>query len=196
MNARPTSRGRAAGPAGGADARAVVFRAAALLLDYPASDAAAAEADARLVSEAVDDLPASPARRRLRSFLAAWLDLRPAEREALFVETFDLAPQHSLHLGFWRGGDAGRRAAFLLRLRSAYRASGLDVSAAELPDYLPLLLEYAAVAPGGARVLAAEAGALERLRASLASAGSSFELVVSAVLAALPAVAAAERSGR
>jgi nitrate reductase delta subunit len=63
------------------------------------------------------------------------------------------------------------------------------VSSAELPDYLPLLLEFAAALPDAWSLLAAETEALEGLRQSLAAAKSPFELVLSAVLATLPSAA-------
>ncbi len=166
------------------DARAVVLRAAALLLDYPR--AGEAEADARLIDAAVAELADEPSRRALRSFLAWWLPLSPHDRETCYVETFDLSPRHSLHLGSWRGGDAADRSACLLRLRASYCAAGVEVSTAEMPDYLPLMLEFAATVPGEWRLLAAESDGLEALRHSLAADESPFELVVSAVIATLP----------
>jgi nitrate reductase molybdenum cofactor assembly chaperone NarJ/NarW len=166
------------------EGQVVVFRAAALLLDYPTAGEASIDAD--LVVAAVAELPDERPHHRLHSFLSWWLELEPSEREARYVETFDLSPCHSLHLSFWRGGEAADRAAFLLGLRTTYCETGVKVSTSELPDYLPLMLEFAAAVPDGWRVLAPETDALERLRQSLASAGSPFELVISAILAVLP----------
>jgi nitrate reductase delta subunit len=166
------------------DAQAVVFRAAALLLDYPPTGEAAADAD--LVAAAVAELPDERPRRRLRSFLSWWLGLETRQREAYYVETFDLCTRHSLHMGYWRGGEAADRAAYLIGLRATYCETGAEVSTTELPDYLPLMLEFAAAVPGGWRILAPETEGLERMRQSLASAESPFQLVLSAVLAVLP----------
>jgi nitrate reductase delta subunit len=169
------------------DPHAVVLRAAALLLDYPQTDHA--EADARLIDAAVAELPNRPPCRQLRAFLEWWLKLSARDREASYVETFDLSPHHSLHLSSWHGGDAAERSACLLSLRAAYCAADVEVSSAELPDYLPLLLEFAAALPDAWSLLAAETEALEGLRQSLAAAKSPFELVLSAVLATLPSAA-------
>jgi nitrate reductase molybdenum cofactor assembly chaperone NarJ/NarW len=166
------------------EVRAVVMRAAALLLDYPSADQA--EADARLIGAALAELPDEAPQRALREFLSWWRQLMPRDREGSYVETFDLSPRHSLHLSSWHDGDAAERSACLLRLRATYCEAGVEVSSAELPDYLPLLLEFAAAVPDAWPLLTAETEALERLRQSLAADGSPFELVVSAVVAALP----------
>jgi nitrate reductase delta subunit len=168
----------------GPDARAVVLRAAALLLDYPQADQA--EDDALLIDAALAELADGRPRRRLRTFLDWWLQLSPVGREASYVETFDLSPRHSLHLSSWHGGEAAERSTCLLSLRAAYCAAGVEVSGAELPDYLPLLLEFVAAVPDAWPLLAAEAEALEGLGRSLATAESPFELVVAAVVAVLP----------
>ena len=46
-----------------------------------------------------------------------------------------------------RGRQARARAWRCLRLKRLYRAAGLPLQAGELPDYLPVMLEFAAAAP-------------------------------------------------
>ena len=167
------------------DGRAVVLQAASLLLDYPGAEA---EQDARLIAAALGELPAGAVRTRLEEFLGWWRALSPVERETHYVETFDLRESISLYLTDARSGDSRERGPALLALRQAYRQQGADVTAAELPDYLPLMLEVAANVPGASPVLAAEGQSLERLAQLLGEAGSPFRLVVEAVLAVLPPV--------
>jgi nitrate reductase delta subunit len=165
------------------DERAVILQAASLLLDYPGGEAGE---DGRLIAAALDELPAGPARTRLDEFLTWWLALSPLERETHYVEIFDLGEHISLYLTEAHPGESRQRGPALIALRQAYRQQGADVTTAELPDYLPLMLEVAANVPGGCGVLAAERQSLERLRRLLEEADSPFHLVIEAVLAALP----------
>ena len=69
-------------------------------------------------------------------------------------------------------------------------ATALSRLARELPDYLPLMLEYAAAAPDGHLVLQHEREALEGLRHSLVAHDNPFAHVVAAVLSQLDATQA------
>ena len=73
-------------------------------------------------------------------------------REALerhYVEMFDLRRKSSLYLTYYLHGDTRRRGMALLTLNQRYRAAGWDTDG-ELPDHLPVVLEFAALAgPGG-----------------------------------------------
>jgi nitrate reductase molybdenum cofactor assembly chaperone NarJ/NarW len=85
-----------------------------------------------------------------------------ARLQAFHVAEFDLSRKHALHLSYWTDGDTRRRGAALVDVQSTYRESGLEVDpAGELPDYLPLVLEFAAAAPEAGLAL------LQRFRASL-----------------------------
>jgi nitrate reductase delta subunit len=87
-------------------------------------------------------------------------DIPPAEREEIrkvtrwmretdllalqqhYVQTFDLTQEHSLHLTHHLYGESRDRGPALVDLTEHYRAHGFEVVAGELPDYLPLVLEY------------------------------------------------------
>jgi nitrate reductase molybdenum cofactor assembly chaperone NarJ/NarW len=83
----------------------------------------------------------------------------------------------------------------LLRLKRSYAAAGLELARDELPDYLPLVLEFAAIAPpgAGAMLLREHRPALELLRANLASEASPYAHLLDAVCASLPRLTALER---
>lgn len=87
----------------------------------------------------------------------------PMEIQAHYVREFDLGKRHALHLSYWTDGDTRRRGEVLGNFKKAYRQSDILVDThGELPDYLPMVLEYAA------RVdLAAGRDLLIRYRASL-----------------------------
>ncbi|HXD29379.1 MAG TPA: nitrate reductase molybdenum cofactor assembly chaperone [Arthrobacter sp.] len=118
------------------------------------------------------------------------------ELERTYVETFDLSRKHALYLSYWTDGDTRRRGEVLGRFKQAYRDTGLMVTpGGELPDYLPLVLEYAAVAdPVAGRGLLVEfRPSLEMLRLALEEAASPYAAAVSAVCSTLPGASPADR---
>ena len=76
----------------------------------------------------------------------------------------------------------------MLRLRKLYRAAGLPQEGSELPDYLPVMLEFAALAPDGVgRGLLAEHRAdLELLRLHLRELRSPYAHLLDALCVGLP----------
>jgi nitrate reductase delta subunit len=74
----------------------------------------------------------------------------------------------------------------LLAFKSADRSAGFEPTDAELPDYLPLVLDFAALSPQGERLLASHRGDLELLRRAIRQTGSPYVDVIEAVSAQLP----------
>ncbi|MDT8278708.1 nitrate reductase molybdenum cofactor assembly chaperone, partial [Roseomonas mucosa] len=88
-----------------------------------------------------------------------------------YVALFDGAPSLSLYLFGHVHGDSRERGQAMVDLIEDYHRMGLDMTADELPDFLPVFLEYASLHdPTQARVLLGEvaevvsllAGRLER----------------------------------
>ena len=106
-----------------------------------------------------------------------------------YVEIFDLSRRHTLYLSYYTDGDTRRRGETLMTIKQRYRRSGFLVDThGELPDYLPLILEYAArVDPrDGAELLQDFRRSLELLRLALVDKGTPYAGVVAAVCATLP----------
>ncbi|ODS23959.1 nitrate reductase molybdenum cofactor assembly chaperone [Candidatus Endobugula sertula] len=59
-----------------------------------------------------------------------------------YVETFDRSRGHCLHLFEHIHGESRERGQAMVDLSTMYAEKGLTISQAELPDYLPLFLEY------------------------------------------------------
>lgn len=59
-----------------------------------------------------------------------------------YVQTFDMQPEHSLHLTHHLFGDDKGRGPALVDLGEHYKSMGMTVNKGEIPDYLPLILEY------------------------------------------------------
>lgn len=67
--------------------------------------------------------------------------------QANYVETFDRSKKVSLYLFEHVHGESRDRGPAMVELRMAYRERGLDIAASELPDYLPMFLEFCAQLP-------------------------------------------------
>ena len=74
----------------------------------------------------------------------------------------------------------------MIVFKTAYRDAGFVPCEDELPDYLPMVLDFAALTPRGERLLHAHRADLELLRRALAKAETPYAHVVGAVCAQLP----------
>jgi len=117
------------------------------------------------------------------------LDLMDAQER--YVGLFDRNRSLSLHLYEHIHGESRDRGQAMVQLAELYRLHGLAIGAAELPDYLPLFLEFLSLLPlPAARSLLGEAvHVVTALRENLAGRASSYAAVMGAVenLAAKPA---------
>lgn len=66
-----------------------------------------------------------------------------------YVSTFDMQESTALYLTSHELGDSRERGGALLRLHAMLRSAALEPLEGELPDYLPLLLEFLAEKPFG-----------------------------------------------
>jgi nitrate reductase delta subunit len=162
------------------------LRVLARLLVYPTAELRTALPALRA---AVTEEGMVPARQRaaLDRLFASLAEGELLDAQERYVALFDLGRGNSLHVFEHVYGDSRERGQAMVALAERYRARGLAVAANELPDYLPLVLEYASVAPAAeAKELLAEiAHVVETLGARLEKRGSPY----AAVLAALGAIA-------
>ena len=110
-----------------------------------------------------------------------------------YVETFDLRRRCALYLTYYRYGDTRKRGMAMVTFKAAYRAAGLEPAqgegaGGELPDYLPMVLDFAALHPRGEKLLRAHRADLELLLRALRDVPSPYAHVVEAVCARLPAL--------
>ncbi|MFP8959721.1 nitrate reductase molybdenum cofactor assembly chaperone [Streptomyces nanhaiensis] len=168
-----------------AEHRALLLRLVSLFLQYPDGELVAARP---VLAESAGALPPSPAAEELAAFADWFGEAAPEELERHYVEVFDLRRRSSLYLTYYLHGDTRRRGMALLALARRYRAAGWEAGGGELPDHLPLVLEFAALAgPGtGEAPLRQHRRGLELIRHSLADAGSPYRHVPAALLTLLP----------
>jgi len=72
-------------------------------------------------------------------------DLYSVQEE--YVATFDRGRSHSLHLFEHIYGESRDRGQAMVNLSDAYKEKGLFIDQAELPDYIPLFLEFLSLCP-------------------------------------------------
>lgn len=164
-----------------------------LLLCYPDEELLAARGE--LGALAAEATPSSAAA-ALDRFCTWWAAQDPLALQQHYVETFDLDRRCGLYLTFYGEGDKRERGNALLRLKRMYRAAGLPLEGTELPDYLPVMLEFAASAPDrkGEIALREHRAALELLRDSLHEHGTPYAAVLDAACVALGDPSTAERA--
>jgi len=167
----------------------VVLQAAAHLLDYP--DAAWRER-LPLVRAALQAVGGRAAR-KLVAFLDQASSMPATQAASHFVEVFDFKNRHSLYLTWWLDGDTRRRGASLVELKAVFREAGLAFSEEDLPDYLPVVLEFTA-ASGDLGLLLRHRPGLELLRLALAEHGTAYASVLEAVCSTLPGASPKDRA--
>ncbi len=134
---------------------------------------------------------------KLRAGLVGFIDSALAEplmqRQADYVETFDQKRRCCLYLSYYLNGDTRLRGMALVRFKEVYAAAGLRFDDSELPDFLPVVLEFSIDAPTEAvALLQQHRRGLELLRTSLRQAGSSYADVIDVVIETLPPADSAE----
>lgn len=111
-----------------------------LLLDYPRDELW--ENRSELVA-ACGDAGLSPERTgQLLEFAADLLSREPMEAQERWLSLFDRGRSMSLLLFEHIHGESRDRGQAMVDLMETYRGNGFEIAVRELPDYLPLLLEY------------------------------------------------------
>jgi len=171
------------------------YRALAALLSYPteALQAAIGEIAGALSDEAIVAVPHQTA---IRGFLDELSSTDIYELQARYFALFDRSRTLSLHLFEHIHGESRDRGQAMADLITLYQSHGLDMAAEELPDFLPLFLEFLSLLPDvEARTMLAEpAGILRALTDRLAARDTGYATVMAALadLAAAPALAVSD----
>lgn len=164
----------------------IVHQVASWVLSYPHPDVVEALPGlAAALREHKQDVPV----RELLAVIDQLSQIEPEQLRRDYVETFDLTRRHALHLSYWTEGDTRRRGEVLGAFKQIYRDSGQVVRLdGELPDHLPVVLEFAAVVDpkAGTELLQKYRASLELLRIELEDDKSPWAGAIRAVCATLP----------
>lgn len=155
-----------------------------LCLAYPDVEALKTLAQMETAAERLSD-PLT--RDRLTRFLAQMKAQPLLDLQAHYTAVFDLNPSASLNLTYHLMGEREDRGRVLAELIEVYRRAGFAPAVNDLPDFLPLVLEFLAVTAGGEnhelirRCLATVPTIAQRLRDRNSMYAVPLELVIAAV---------------
>ena len=158
------------------------LRALSALLHYPDDDLVAAQSE---LLEACADA-------RVASFVASLSTVPLRDLQDEYVTTFDFDRRASLYLTYHSHGDRRQRGLELVRLKRRFAEAGFELASDELPDYLPALLELAALAAGGVATLAELRPSLELVRARLHERESRYASLYDVLIESLPPLTRAQ----
>jgi nitrate reductase molybdenum cofactor assembly chaperone NarJ/NarW len=159
----------------------LVWQCASLLLAYPD--------DQRLgtAEELLTHVDGATANLLLQTAVAL-RGADPMRAAADYVDTFDMRRRCTMYLTYWTAGDTRNRGVAMLAFVKAYRDAGVEPPQDESPDFLPVVLEFAATVDpsAGRRLLTEHRVPIDVLHQALAEAQSPYAHAVAAVLETLP----------
>lgn len=120
----------------------------------------------------------------VRAFAKGLAGQRLFDIQAEYVETFDQGRKVSLYVFEHVYGESRDRGPAMIELKKAYRDYGLDTNTRELPDFLPVFLEFCAQVPPDAAMtwLVETTHILQRVCVRLAERGSGYATTLTVLL--------------
>ncbi|KOP83016.1 nitrate reductase molybdenum cofactor assembly chaperone [Cytobacillus solani] len=116
------------------------FQVCSYLLSYPNKE----------FLDSIDDLnedidsPTFPfIKEELLKFIQKCKQMSPSELISVYINTFDFGKKTNLYVTYMSNGEQRERGMDLLFLKNYYKIHGFDITDQELPDYLPIMLEFA-----------------------------------------------------
>ncbi|MCW3476364.1 nitrate reductase molybdenum cofactor assembly chaperone [Limobrevibacterium gyesilva] len=165
------------------------YRALAALLSYPTEALQAATGEIA-VTLAEEGLVPAPQRAAIDALLRELAATDIYELQERYFGLFDRSRTLSLHLFEHIHGESRDRGQAMADLIELYQSHGLEMAPGELPDFLPLFLEFLSLLPQDeARAMLAEpAGILRALADRLAARNTAYAATMEALahLAAAP----------
>jgi nitrate reductase delta subunit len=136
----------------------LTFRVLSALLRYPTAELQQQIDEAERILHGESLLP-SAHEAGVCAFLQYLRETPEFDVEAAYVDAFDRGRSTSLYLFEHIHGDSRVRGEAMVKLLMRYRMHGLDLQERELPDYMPLFLEFLSTRPAAeARKHLAEVG--------------------------------------
>jgi nitrate reductase delta subunit len=124
----------------------LTFRVLSALLRYPTPELKARLPEAERILRS-EGLLGAPRREGVCAFLHYLRDTPQLDLESAHIDAFERGRSTSLYLFEHIHGESRERGQAMVKLLLRYRAHGLEPSTRELPDYLPLFLEFLSTRP-------------------------------------------------
>lgn len=163
----------------------LVIKIASHLLQYP--DESLSHSFESL-TEVIHGLSPGPAREVFVDFLQNYRRRKLISWQEEYSRNFDLNPATCLNLTYHKYGDSNDRGPALAQLHQVYHQAGYETATGELPDYLPLVLEFLTICPREeyAWLLQEYRSPVETLANRLQAAGTPYGGLLSVIVATLP----------
>lgn len=161
----------------------ISFKALGALLDYPTAELQAAvdEIDQALAEERA--IPAAELE-DVRTFIDRLRHTDIMDLQEYWIGLFDRSKRLALHLYEHSYGESRDRGQAMVNLAMTYRMNGFELNASEMPDYLPLFLEFLSVIPEvhARRYVTDALEIIEALRIRLEERDSTYAALLSALV--------------
>jgi nitrate reductase molybdenum cofactor assembly chaperone NarJ/NarW len=159
------------------------YKILSLLLSYPSADLreflpealAGIEDEALLEGGKIDEI---------RRFTGHFSQMDLTDWQAEYVQLFDYSRSASLHLFEHVKGDSKDRGQAMVNLLEFYHENGMQLSSRELPDYLPVFLEFLSEQKEqkAAELLAEPAPVIQRIFMALKEKEHPYQYILSAIV--------------
>lgn len=161
----------------------ISFKALGALLDYPTSELqlAADEIEQALAEERA--IPTADLE-GVRAFIDRLRRSDIMDLQEYWIGLFDRSKRLALHLYEHSYGESRDRGQAMVNLALTYRMNGFELNASEMPDYLPLFLEFLSVIPEAhaRRYLTDGIEIIEALRIRLEERDSTYAALLGALI--------------
>lgn len=172
-----------------------VYNLVSVLLQYPSSEWKDYMPELHKEVEGMED-------NQITGYLRKYLDyLEGASYEELcqnYVLTFDFNERSTLYLTYSVFKDNRERGPALVKLREEFKEAGAELESDELPDYLPLILEFAAITEPmkSAKILKLHFRSIERLCLELEAINSPYHFLLAACVACIKQIRVSDKIGK
>lgn len=117
-----------------------VYQICSFLLSYPDEEFTKL---LPFVLDEIDTLTISSIKEELLQFCQKAMKLTKNEFINTYIYTFDFGKKTNLYVTYMANGEQRERGMDLLFLKNYYKINGFEMMNTELPDYLPIILEFA-----------------------------------------------------
>lgn len=102
------------------------------------------------IASAADHACQAEIKPAVKAFIDDLKALTPIKIQERYTAVFDMNPATTMNMTYHAHGDNEKRAAALAHLQDNYEQAGWARFTGELPDYLPLMLEFLSICPHSA----------------------------------------------
>ena len=131
-----------------------IYKIISVLLQYPSKELVESWNEIKQVTDELPNLNKED-KTIIFGFINWASSLSLTKFQAEYVNNFDMTAENSLYLTYHLFDEQDReRGPALIELAELYKSTGIEIGDGELPDYLPLILEYVSTMNDEASALA------------------------------------------